>query len=294
MHGLFVGLTTLDLVYRAIAPPTANQKLVASDYTVVAGGPATNAAVTFAYLGQSATVVSVIGAHPTAHLIRSDLQTWGVTSVDLDSDRPEPPPISSIIVSAGTGDRAVISINAHKAQADPAQLPPGLLAGVDVVLIDGHQMAVGAAIAQAAQANGIPVVLDGGSWKPGLETVLPAVDYALCSANFRPPECATEAATVEFLRQSAIPSIAITHGGQPITYHHQGHGGQMSIPAVQAVDTLGAGDIFHGAFCHFLGHSDFVTALGQAAAVAARSCESFGTRRWMEGGDRLNKADATE
>ena len=46
-RGLFVGLVTLDVVYLTDHPPTRNQKIVASDYTVAAGGPATNAAVAF-------------------------------------------------------------------------------------------------------------------------------------------------------------------------------------------------------------------------------------------------------
>ncbi len=288
MQGLFVGLTTLDLIYRAIAPPTANQKLVASDYTVAAGGPATNAAVTFAHLGNRATIVSAIGSHPMTQLIRADLQTWGVDSVDLAPDRTAPPPVSSIIVTEATGDRAVISLNAVKAQVDPACLPPTwveeLLQDIDIVLIDGHQMALSAAIAPVAQRRQIPVVMDGGSWKPGFETVLPAVDYALCSANFQPPACPTEAATLAFLRQFAIPHLAITHGPAPITYIQAEHQGELPVPPIQAIDTLGAGDVFHGAFCHFVGHTDFVAALEQAATVAARSCQQFGTRRWMEAG----------
>ena len=45
--GLFVGLVTLDLIYLAESPPKNNQKLVADDYLVAAGGPVTNAAVAF-------------------------------------------------------------------------------------------------------------------------------------------------------------------------------------------------------------------------------------------------------
>jgi sugar/nucleoside kinase (ribokinase family) len=51
---------------------------------------------------------------------------------------------------------------------------------------------------------------------------------------------------------------------------------------IKAVDTLGAGDIFHGAFCHYILQQDFPTALSNAAKVAARSCESFGTRLFFK------------
>ena len=58
-RGLFVGLVTLDLIYLANSAPQNNQKIVATDYTVAAGGPATNAAVTFSHLGNQATVLGI-------------------------------------------------------------------------------------------------------------------------------------------------------------------------------------------------------------------------------------------
>lgn len=262
--------------------PQSNQKQVAADYTVAAGGPATNAAVAFQYLGNHATVLSAIGCHPISHLIRSDLAVCGVTIADLAPDRTEPPPVSSIIVTASSGDRAVVSLNATQMPIPPDRIPADCLAGVKILLIDGHQMAIGAAIAQQAKARGIPVAIDGGSWKPGFETILPWVDYAICSANFHPPRCQTEAEVVAFLTNFAIPHIAITHGGQPIVYQTPDSHGELAPPPIDPVDTLGAGDIFHGAFCHFILHLPFPQALLQAAQVAAHACQSFGTRRWMD------------
>ncbi|MHC5830398.1 MAG: PfkB family carbohydrate kinase, partial [Nostoc sp.] len=77
-RGLFVGLVTLDLIYLADSAPKNNQKIVATDYTVAAGGPATNAAVTFNYLGNQATVLGVVGSHPMTQLIRGDLANYKV------------------------------------------------------------------------------------------------------------------------------------------------------------------------------------------------------------------------
>ncbi|MBD0342574.1 MAG: sugar kinase, partial [Microcoleus sp. Co-bin12] len=68
--GLFLGLGTLDLVYLAVGPPGENQKVVASDCTIAAGGPAANAAVTFSYLGNAAVWAGVLGTHAIAQLIR--------------------------------------------------------------------------------------------------------------------------------------------------------------------------------------------------------------------------------
>ena len=285
-HGLFVGLVTLDLVYLATAAPSNNQKVVASDYTVAAGGPATNAAVTFSKLGNQATLLGVVGQHPMTHLIRADLETYAVAIADLDVSQSQPPPVSSIIVTQGTGERAVVSINAVKNQVTSPSYPQDILQGVDIVLIDGHQMAVGQAIAQLAKANKIPVIIDGGSWKPGFERVLPFVDYAICSANFYPPNCNSATDVCAYLSAAGIPHIAITHGKEPIQYLCDGKSSSLEVPQINAVDTLGAGDIFHGAFCHYILRETFTDALALAAKIASYSCQFFGTRRWMEDGDK--------
>lgn len=281
-YGLFVGLITLDLIYLTTDLPTHNEKIVALDYTVAAGGPATNAAVTFSDLGNSATVLGSLGCHPISTLVAADLQQCQVTIADLNPTQTDPPPTSSILVTQATGERAVISINAVKAQASTAAIPEGILQNISVILIDGHQMDVGRAIAQQAKAAQIPIVIDGGSWKPGFEQVLPFADYVICSANFYPPDCHTTAEVLAYLADLQIPYIAITQGHQPIQFLTQGQAGHLPVPTIQAIDTVGAGDILHGAFCHYILNSTFQDALMQSAAIASQSCQFFGTRQWMQ------------
>jgi sugar/nucleoside kinase (ribokinase family) len=288
-QGLFVGLVTLDFIYQAERLPTSNQKIVASDYTVSAGGPATNAAVTFKHLGGVATVLGVLGRHPITQLILADLQQVGVTIADLAPNYSEPPSVSSAIVTAATGERAVVSINAVKNQATKASIPVDCLQDTDIVLIDGHQMNVGREVAQQAKSQGIPIVVDGGSWKPGFEPVLSLTDYAICSANFRPPGCENAEDVMVYLSGLGIPHIAITHGDQSIHYRHQNRSGWVEVPPIKAVDTLGAGDIFHGAFCSAILQEEFVEALSSAARIAAHSCQFFGTRHWMSSATSQSK-----
>ena len=275
--GLFVGLTTLDFIYLTPSIPGPNQKIVAIDSTTAAGGPATNAAMTFQWLGNHSRLLSAIGKHPSSEFIRSDLANLEL--VDLLPDRLEALPTSSILVTESTGDRAVISVNATSFQA--TQFPMDILQGVDVVLIDGHQMAVSAAIASLAKVQGIPVVIDCGSWKAGFETVLVYADYAICSTNFLPPDCQQYNQVFDFLSGFKISFVAITQGSDVIVYLSQNQLETISVPIVKVVDTLGAGDIFHGAFCHFILGQDFPTALANAAKSATRSCQSFGTRSWL-------------
>ena len=281
-NGLFIGLVTLDLIYLADSAPLNNQKIVAHDYTVAAGGPATNAAVAFSYLGNQSQVLGIVGSHPMTQLIKADLANYQIAIADLDPTTETAPPVSSIIVTQTTGERAVVSINAVKTQANSLSIPPDTLQNIDIVLIDGHQMAVGLIQAQMAKAQKIPVVIDGGSWKPGFEELLHEVDYAICSANFHPPGCDTEQEVFAYLCKLGIPHIAITHGEKSITYLSSNKTGTVNVPTIKPVDTLGAGDIFHGAFCHYILQESFTDALKKAANIAANSCRFFGTRRWMQ------------
>jgi len=280
-NGLFVGLVTLDLAYLVTDYPRQNQKVVASEYTATAGGPATNAAVTFSYLGNQSMFLGVLGSHPVTALIKADLEDCGVSIIDLEPTRLESPPVSSIIITQGSGDRAVISINATKSQFSQA-IAPDILDKVDIILIDGHQMAASQAIAKIAKSNKIPIVADAGSWKAGFNEILPLVDYAICSANFYPTNCHNSEEVFAYLSAIGIPHIAITCGEKPIQYLSGGISGTIEVPEINAVDTLGAGDIFHGAFCHYILQANFTESLAAAAKIASHSCQFFGTRRWIE------------
>ena len=280
--GLFIGLTTLDFIYASETYPKANQKVVAQDYLTAAGGPATNAAIAFSSFNNRARLLTVLGQHPITKLIETDLANYPVELIDLITEKNDSPPVSSIIVTTTTGERSVISINAKKDRAKKEQIPQDILDDIDIILIDGHQIEVSSIIAKSAKEKQIPIVIDGGSWKPGFETVLPYVDYAICSANFYPPQCRNTQDVFNFLQQQNIDRIAITQGEKPILYCDCGDFSTIPVPSIDAIDTLGAGDIFHGAFCHYILQKDFYSALSLAAETASKSCQSFGTRIWTE------------
>jgi sugar/nucleoside kinase (ribokinase family) len=124
--------------------------------------------------------------------------------------------------------------------------------------------------------------MDGGSWKIGYEAIIPHVNYAICSANFYPPNCRNQKDVFTYLQSLGIANIAITQGEKPIIYQSSTEVGQIDVPKIHSVDTLGAGDIFHGAFCHYILQHSFIDALSLAAQVASHSCLFFGTRKWME------------
>lgn len=288
--GLFVGLCTLDVIQLVDRVPASDEKLTARDQVVAAGGPATNAAVTFAHLGGAAALLTAIGSHPMGHAVTADLDRAGVVVSDLAADSVEPPAVSSVLVTASNGERAVASTNARGYRlAPPDDLDMSVVA-CDIVAFDGHHMELARATARVARAVGRTTVLDGGSWKPGTEDLLPSIDVAVCSADFRPPGTDTQADALRFLRDHGVVWAAVSNGGRPIVWAGPDGGGTVEVPAVRVADTLGAGDVLHGALTHHLaGHRQltaqgFTEALRAAAVVASRACASFGTRAWMRGG----------
>lgn len=279
-YGLFVGLVTLDFIYQVNYFPTSNEKIVASHQLILSGGPATNASVAFSSFGNQGKLLGVFGKHPLSCLIRSELGNYPIELVDLAPQFDQSPSVSSIIVTASTGERAAISVNATKCQINSNATPTNILEQIEIILIDGHQIAVSEEIAAQGKAQNIPIVIDGGSWKSGYEKILPYVNYAICSANFYPPHCYTQEAVVAYLKSFNIPYIAITQGDKPIKYWTKTETGSIPIPKINVIDTLGAGDIFHGAFCHYILQSNFVEALTQSAQVASYSCQFYGTRNF--------------
>jgi sugar/nucleoside kinase (ribokinase family) len=288
MTGLFVGLCTLDIIQSVAHVPGPDEKVTALRQTVAAGGPAANAAVTFAHLGGDATLLTGVGAHPLAGGIRADLRLARVALIDVVDGDTAPPPVSSIMVTARSGARSVVSINAAGRTLRPPADLDLLVSAAQAVLIDAHHGELALAAARAARAHGRLCILDGGSWQDSTADLVPLVDVAVCSADFHPPGRPAVGETLDYLLDNGVSWAAITNGAGPVRWATPGTRGQVEVPAVTAVDTLGAGDIFHGAFAYALsgiggiGPDDFIAALQAGAAVAAYACQFFGTRAWME------------
>ena len=164
------GLTTLDVVQVVERVPGADEKVTALAGHVAFGGPAANAAATAVALGVPATLVTVLGAGPVAAAARAGLADRGVTVVDLLDGVADAAgwqlPVSTVLVTAGTGERAVASANGTGLPADllgraAASVLPAALAGATCVLVDGHHLGAAVPLARAARERGVPVLLDG-------------------------------------------------------------------------------------------------------------------------------------
>ncbi|MCL2789666.1 MAG: PfkB family carbohydrate kinase [Desulfobulbus sp.] len=280
--GVFLGLVTADTVYYVPQHLQPNQKVKAERQLAYAGGPAANAAVTFAAFGNEASLITSLGQHPLAHLAKVDLADHKVRLID-STDRPRRPPIlAAVIVDLSNGERSVVYSNTDSRKLRRDCINETTLEDADILMLDGFYLLQAVQMATWAKARRIPVVLDGGSWKEGLETLLPLVDYVICSDAFHPPGATGIEGTVASLRGYGIEHIAITKDGDPIIAHTGGELCEVPVMAVKVVDTLGAGDIFHGAFCHYILENDFLISIERASEVASLACTSLGTRAWIE------------
>ena len=260
------GLTTLDVIQYADRLPAPDEKLQANAILVEFGGPAANAAFTAAALGTSATLVSAVGGGSIGRLVGEQLAGASIDLLDLAGTDWQAP-VSSVLVTGES--RAVISMNASGAV--PLALPDDALDDCSALLVDGHHLDLCITAACRARELGIPVLLDGGSWKPGLERLLPLIDAAVLSGDFRGPH-GTE--------WGDIP-IAVSHGPHPITLSDR----SIPVPVVEVTDTVGAGDVLHGALLVHLarhGVEAFEDGLRYAARFASESCRHAGAHAWAQ------------
>ena len=276
-----MGLATVDLVQRVERIPRVDEKAEAESVEIAAGGPATNAAVTAAALGAEVILITAVGSHPLGVMVRDDLEAHGVGLLDAVPYAPEPPALSAVTVQSSTGQRTIVSRNAADVHVRVPPVFSRLVSGADVVLVDGHHPA----LALAAARTGRPLVVDAGSWRPVLAQVLPHATVVACSSGFRVPGANTPKAMAASIRAAGVRRVAITHGPDPVHWWSDQGSGRIAVPRAAAVDTAGAGDVFHGALAVAVGRDprvpDFPLVLQYAIEVAGVRVRHPGPRAWL-------------
>jgi sugar/nucleoside kinase (ribokinase family) len=272
--GLFVGLTTFDLVHYVERFPVPDEKIQASRRWTGAGGPAANAAATFAALGGTPTLLTAVGMGPFGTAAADELAAMGVQVVDL-APRGELPTSSAVVDS--TGQRTVVSTNAKGFDQDAMVENLCNLEAFDAVVIDSHYPALAKAALVRARRPSVPVVFDPGSDKPGVGELMAEADHIILSRGFNPSTRPSVLLTQ--VTERGIKLAALSAGAEPILAVFDDRQVEITVPRVTAVDTVGAGDVLHGAYAYYLTAGCSIgEALQLAAATAAHSCEHDGPR----------------
>lgn len=279
-HVLFAGRTTVDAVYWLERFPQEDSKVFARQFRAAPGGPACNAAITHALLGGRATLVSAVGSGPWAELARTALARYNIALIDLAEGTDYETPLTTVLVSAAGASRTIV--NPPQQDCEWRNAEPGRMASLgeapSIVLSDGFHLPHTLPLLAACRDRGAALCLDAGSWKPGTQELLPLLTYAIASEHFALPGCAADAeATLAWFAGRGVPHAAVTRGSRPILGLDRGRRFEIAISPAEVVDTLGAGDVLHGAFCSLLAQGGgFEESLRRAAEIATRSCASIG------------------
>lgn len=265
------------LVDDIVQPPSKNR---ARGYNLGAGGLAANASVAVSRLGGNCVFWGRVGDDLNG---RPLLEALAKEGVDVSQCRLAPggrTPVSAVLVDP-VGERSIYSYRGEGLGTDPAWLPLAELDRARAFLCDPRWPEGSARALEYARARGIPTVIDGEKSETRLLLdLIPRTDHAIFSvpglANYAPA-----AKPVEALRKAIEAGClvaGVTRGEKGTLWLTRDDPEPRVTPAfrVQATNTTGAGDVFHGAYA-------LAIAEGQPVARAMRFASAAGALRARDG-----------
>ena len=278
---LCIGMPVRDLIFRVRDLPVRGGKMRADHFEELAGGNALNAAVGIARLGGAAAFSGPMGdiAEKPDKYIFDQLKAEGIDYSGVVHMPGTLTPISNIMIDP-SGERTIVTFR------DPGlwkvKLPDSetLLAGIDAVLTENRCAGFVTDLCVEARRRGIPVVIDADQVMSLSEGLLTASSHMIFSAETLFATAGTQDAG-QALRRIATrtPSfVGVTLGAHGMTWlDGEGRLRQMPTFPVHTVDTLGAGDVFHGAFAVAIAEGAAIDhAMRFASAAAALKCTRHG------------------
>jgi sulfofructose kinase len=283
-----VGHCALDRVFGVEAWPTGSAKIVASRFEEAGGGMAANAAVAAARLGADVRFWGPSGNDATALLIESQLRAEGVDTSALRRFDGMTTSTSAVLVDAA-GERLVVGYRGTALQAPADWLPTTVLREAGALLADVRWVAGAKAALRAAREAGVPAILDGEvAPKESLEALIGEADHVLFSE--RGLEVLAGGDHERGLRDTLARGAsvaAVTLGERGVQWIEVGAPDVVHrLPgfSVAVVDTLAAGDVFHGAYAVAIAEGQPVAdAMRFASAAAAIKCAVPGGRNGAPG-----------
>jgi sulfofructose kinase len=278
---LCVGQATLDHVLTVADQIVVGHKHVARRHDVVGGGLAANAAVAVARLGGVASLAGVIGDDETGNRVLAGLRAEHVDTRLVQQMVDVATPFSAVIVSAA-GARTIVNHSPSELLAQPCPELEGVVC--EAVLVDGRWPAGTTAALSLARRRGIPGVVDVDRSTVDAAVIATCLDLAshlIFSEDALWDLTGTSSATKGLRRISrdTAAHVSVTLGARGVVWIDGDDVRSLDAFDVDAVDTTGAGDVFHGAATLALAEgADEARAFSFASAAAALKCTRPGAR----------------
>ncbi len=275
---LCIGQSAYDMTYKVNEEIIENKKYRIYEKIECMGGPATNAAYLNALWGNNVYLISRVGKDFFGKEIIEELEKVGVNTdyMKKDGDKTS---VSTIISNTKNGNRTIFNCPL-KNTCEEFEYPEK----VDTILVDGHEKESSLkAIELYPDAN---TIIDAGTYKEHLVDLIEKVDYFICSEDFAKQYTKIETDYLDIkiakkvftkLRKLNKNNIVVTLGEKGLMYEMDGNINYMPAFKVKAIDTTGAGDIFHGAFAYCIANRySFEESLKISSMASAISVEIMG------------------
>jgi len=277
-----IGLNATDTVFSVPHFPAYGGKVPFAGEHYAVGGQVASAIVTCARLGLRSKYIGAVGDDYRGKLQIESLEESGVNIEDVRRRTNCPNQSAYIVIDEATGERTVFWNHADCLTLQPHEIDDSQILGTRMLHVDCHDTAAVEKAARIASAHGIPVTADVDTLYAGFDRVLPFIDYLIASSEFpgrltgiEDPFKALQAIQERHNMKVAAMTLG-AHGALALT-----EGRFVYSPAfvVNCLDTTGAGDVFHGAFCYaVLQEMPIADALGFSNAMAALNCTRMGAR----------------
>ncbi|QFY63714.1 sugar kinase (plasmid) [Rhizobium grahamii] len=283
-HVLCVGAAVLDTLFRVRTMPTGQGKVLPYEMLQIAEGMASSAAFAVTRLGGKASLWGAVGNDDTGARIVSDLQASGVNTNQMRRVDGARSALSTILID-DDGERLIVPFYDRRLHDVVPFVSAEDLADFDAVLVDVRWPQLAQQTLRAAQQAGIPAILDGDVAPDGIiEMLAPSATHIVFSqpAAERVSGLNDPLAIVIALKERFSQAFISVTMGEKGCYWFDGKRGlvrHLQAPRIKAVDTLAAGDIFHGTFALTLAEQMPMEEIMRLSSMAAAiKCQRFGGR----------------
>ena len=280
-----IGSTVYDTLMVVDRFPTEDTKQEGIETKVQGGGPCATALVAARKLGVSAAYMGTIGDDPFGRFMMDDFAHWDIDTTCVRRVADAVSFHSVVLLSQASASRTCIWNRGTVPQPTEADINFDVLRHAKVLHLDGHMLNAAIAAAKYCREHGVKVCHDAGGTYPGVENLMPYVDYLIPSEEF------ALKMTGEKTAEDAAKKLYDTYHPELLVLTQGVRGGilldekglrRYASYKVEAKDTNGCGDTFHGAFAAAkikgLNNDD---ACKYASAAAAIKCTRLGARYAM-------------